>query len=151
MDGDKAGLRECGALVEKWENYRERKLIANRLYDELSNVNPQYYAKKVSANTGIPEKAILRVYNYIFKEKHNIKKGYQLFDRDYEMGVSFNRLRGNKKDILYHDLLLLKHERLESYIVKRYNKEYAEVHDRVEKKYNYVQAYRDYYESKGWK
>lgn len=60
------------------------------------------------------------------------------------------RLRGNKKDILPHDILLLKHERLESYIVKRYNKEYTSVHRRVEKKYNYVQAYRDYYKSKGW-
>ena len=150
VDGDKFGLHECGALVEKPENYKSRALIAKRLYDELNNINPEYYAKKVSDNTGIPEKAILRIYYYIFKEKHELMTGYRTFYKDYEMGVSFNRLRGNKKDILPHDILLLKHERLESYIVKRYNKEYTSVHRRVEKKYNYVQAYRDYYKSKGW-
>ncbi|MBY6846711.1 hypothetical protein HYI19_18125 [Clostridium botulinum] len=59
------------------------------------------------------------------------------------MAQSWQRLREGK-NIQEHDLIMLKHERLEYELMSRYNKKYTEAHRLTEKKYNYAKALIEY-------
>ncbi|EJO5346394.1 hypothetical protein NRP93_000438 [Clostridium botulinum] len=59
------------------------------------------------------------------------------------MAQSWQRLREGK-NIQEHDLIMLKHERLEYELMCRYNKKYIEAHRLTEKKYNYARALMEY-------
>ncbi|EFC07614.1 hypothetical protein SA21204_0613 [Staphylococcus aureus subsp. aureus 21204] len=47
--------------------------------------------------------------------------------------ATFKRKKNNKKQ----DLILLRHEALEHYLMNKYNYNYREAHGIVERKYNY--------------
>ena len=57
----------------------------------------------------------------------------ELFDADYDMAVAWQRLvKGDPKE---RDILLLKHELLESQLEKEYNLTAAEAHERANEAY----------------
>ena len=68
--------------------------------------------KTIANNTGISEKSINKVYDHVFIKEHELYGGKRRFDPDYDMAESFRRLREGK-NIQEHDLIMLKHERLE--------------------------------------
>ncbi|MFL0245517.1 phage minor capsid protein [Candidatus Clostridium stratigraminis] len=98
---------------------------------------------KIAKNTGFSEKTIQLIKNHIFTEEHNL--GYGLigrFDPDYDMARSWQRLIEGK-EIKAMDIIMLRHEYLESGLMKRYNYEYRVAHDITERKYNYSKAVKE--------
>ena len=77
-----------------------------------------------------------------------MRGGYRRFDPDYDMAESFKRLAAGE-DIQPHDLILLKHERLELSLMKRYGYDYATAHAITERKYNYDKATDEWLKARG--
>ncbi|NMB66199.1 MAG: hypothetical protein GYA16_15140 [Spirochaetes bacterium] len=59
------------------------------------------------------------------------------------MAQSWQRLR-NGKNIKPHDIIMLKHERLEYELMNKYGYDYDTAHEITNKKYNYSFALRIY-------
>lgn len=98
---------------------------------------------KISKATGISEKEIQDIKNYIFLEKHDLggeKKEY--FAPDYMMAESWQRLMSGKPE--KHDITLLKHEIMEKKLMQSgMSQEMA--HIETSKVYNYSKEAGDFY------
>ena len=67
--------------------------------------------------------------------KHQKYDGYGMLYPDYDMAVAWNRLyKGIPKE---RDILLLKHELLESQVEKKYNLTIAEAHKIAKEKFDW--------------
>jgi len=117
----------------------KRSKHAKSYYAEIKNRNRENVLSKLSKNSGMSKKAVEKVYNHVFIEKHFLEGRYKNFDPDYTMSESFRRLLEGT-DVKDHDVLLLKHEKLEADLMKRYNMTYQEAHDLTNTKYNYSDA-----------
>lgn len=98
---------------------------------------------KISKATGISEKEIQDIKNYIFLEKHDLggeKKEY--FAPDYMMAESWQRLMSGKPE--KHDITLLKHEIMEKKLMQSgMSQEMA--HIETSKVYNYSKEAGEFY------
>lgn len=98
---------------------------------------------KISKATGISEKEIQDIKNYIFLEKHDLggeKKEY--FAPDYMMAESWQRLMSGKLE--KHDITLLKHEIMEKKLMQSgMSQEMA--HIETSKVYNYSKEAGEFY------
>lgn len=113
----------------------------------------QYYASvrkmktdvsKISKNTGISEKDILQIKNHVFIEEHDLGGDKpERFFPSYAMAQSWQRLIDGK-NIQKHDVTLLKHEKMESDLMKQ-GLSQGKAHCTTEKKYNYAKESREYY------
>lgn len=112
---------------------------AEMYYESVRNRDKYLETKTIARNTGFKEKDIEKVYNHVFVNKYKLDGGFKRFDPDYDMACSWARLREGK-NIQEHDIIMLKHERLEYNLMKRYNLSYRDAHDIVESKYNYRKA-----------
>lgn len=82
------------------------------------------------------ESDIATIKNHIFFDLHLKYDGeLALFDADYDMAVAWNRLADGTPE--ERDILLLKHELLESQLEKMYNLTASEAHARAKKKYDW--------------
>lgn len=91
---------------------------------------------KISKNTGWSIKSIKQIKNHVFYNEHILYDGSKgLLDADYDMAVAWQRLiNGNYEN---RDILLLKHEYLESIVESRYNISNKEAHEIVSKKHDW--------------
>ncbi len=64
-----------------------------------------------------------------------MESGFKQFDPDFYMAQSWQRLREGK-NIKKMDIIMLKHEALEHYLMNKYNLNYIEAHKLTEIKYN---------------
>ena len=110
----------------------ERDIKAAREYRKISRRND---AKRIAENTGFSEEDVLQIKRHIFYDKHQTYEGYKTLDPDYDMAVAWDRLY--KGEQLDRDILLLKHELLESNLEKQYNLTVAEAHQRAKKSYDW--------------
>ena len=98
----------------------------------------------ISKNTGFSEEEISQVKSHVFMEKHDlggIEPEY--FYPSYEMAQSWQRLIEGK-DIKPHDITLLRHELMESSLMKAgFSQEQA--HREAESIYNYAKESSDFY------
>ncbi|MEJ7381116.1 hypothetical protein WL599_12015, partial [Staphylococcus epidermidis] len=78
------------------------------------------------------EKAIKRVYEHLFENKYLLDDGIKQFDPDFYMAQSWQRLREGK-NIEPMDIIMLKHEALEHFLMNKYNLSYKEAHILSEK------------------
>ena len=135
-----------GALTSKNDpDFKKRDAHAELFYKEMRNRNKDYVVKTLHKNTGISEKSLGKVYDHVFINKYNLINGYSNFIPDYDMAQSFQRLLDGK-NIKPHDIILLKHERLEYELMSKVSLSYEEAHVLTEKKYNYTKALRKYLE-----
>lgn len=88
----------------------------------------------VANNSGMSVNDITKIKNHIFFNKHIKYDGtIERFDADYDMAVAWNRLvNGCPKE---RDLLLLRHELLESQLEMEYNITASEAHARASEVY----------------
>lgn len=129
-----------GAYNDDNDPYQEKRdLHAEMYYESVRNRDKYLEIKTIARNTGFKEKDIEKVYSHVFVNKYKLEGGLKRFDPDYDMACSWARLREGK-NIQEHDIIMLKHERLEYYLMKRYNLSYRDAHDIVEPKYNYKKA-----------
>lgn len=128
----------------------KRQGIAEKLYEQTRNRNSMYEVRAIAKNSGMSEADIKKVYDHIYTNKHLFKNGtIHLFDPDYEMAQSWQRLRNNN-NIQPHDITLLKHELAEYSIMgESIDIEYEPVHNEVTKKYNYQKELMQYLKERG--
>lgn len=129
-----------GALNDKNDPlYVKRDAHANRYYESIRNSKKVDIVNVIAKNTGISKKSISKVFDHIFINEHELYGGKRRFDADYDMAESFRRLREGKH-IQEHDIIMLRHERLEYELMKKEHMNYEEAHKLAEKKYNYQEA-----------
>ncbi|HAT6800092.1 minor capsid protein [Clostridioides difficile] len=122
------------------EIYLREEKHANLYYEEIRKRTSDI--KAIARNTGYSEKVIQDIKNHVFMNKYNLYGGYKSFDPSYDMAISWQRLIEGK-DIKKCDIILLKHERLEKFLMDRYNYDYKKAHGLVVRKYDYEKALRE--------
>ncbi|MCU5872589.1 minor capsid protein [Clostridioides difficile] len=141
----KNNSKQTGAKYTKgdieWNIRREEE--AELYYDNIRNRKDDIF--KISKNTNWSEKSIGQIKNHIFYNTHIMRDGTRrMLDSDYSMSVAWQRLiNGTYEDI---DILLLKHEYLESIFEKKYNISNLEAHRMTEKKHDW---YKELIKQKG--
>lgn len=126
-----------GALNDKNDpDYKRRNKHADMYYETRRHSKKESWVKKVAANTGMSEKIIGKIFDHVFIEEHWIYGELKRFDSSYDMAESFRRLHEGK-NIQPHDIVLLRHERLESELMNRYGCTQSKAHALASRKYNY--------------
>ena len=121
------GKYAVGSLA--WNYYRNEK--ASRQYANIRNAND---IEAVAKSSGMTVEEIQTIKNHIFFSKHIKHNGnIELFDADYDMAVAWKRLVEGRPE--ERDILLLKHELLESALEKEHNLTAAEAHAEANKTY----------------
>ena len=129
-----------GALNDKNDpDYKRRNKHADLYYETRRNSKKEPWIKKVAANIGMNEKAISKIFDHVFIKEHEIYGELKRFYSSYDMAESFRRLQEGK-NIQPHDLILIKHERLEAELMNRYGYNQSKAHTLASRKYNYAAA-----------
>lgn len=98
---------------------------------------------KISKATGMDEKDIQDIKNFVFLEKHDLGgKELEYFEPDYMMAETWQRLIEGKPEA--HDITMLKHEVLEKELMQN-GMSQEEAHIEASKKYNYSKEAGEYY------
>lgn len=127
---------------------RKREKHAQLYYEEIRNCKKSVVIDKIAVNTGLTKESAKNIYEHVFTGRHLFKSGeMRAFDPDYDMAESFRRILEGK-DIKPHDLIMLKHEKLELSLIKKYNMTYEDAHDLANRKYNYNEALTKFLEEK---
>lgn len=123
-------------------------------YDTIKNSNQSVEKRKIFSNIGqfktMKDFSKLDVdiaFNHVFNDIHDLYEGKSLFTPDYDMAQSWNRLI-NGNQIEKHDLILLRHERLEHDYMYKENLDYSTAHRKTSAYFNYADALRKYKEGK---
>ena len=124
-------------------------------YDKIKNSNQELEKRKIYSNIGkfkemkdFTKEDVDIAFNHVFNDIHILKDGKSLFHPEVNMAESWERLITGK-DIQSHDLILLKHERLEhDYMYVRGNMDYDTAHAKTDETYNYGNALTRYLERK---
>ena len=124
-------------------------------YDKIKNSNQELEKRKIYSNIGkfkemkdFTKEDVDIAFNHVFNDIHLLKDGESLFHPEIDMAESWERLITGK-DIQSHDLILLKHERLEhDYMYVRGNMDYDTAHAKTDETYNYGNALTRYLERK---
>ena len=116
-------------------------------YDKIKNSNQELEKRKIYSKDFTKEDVDI-AFNHVFNDIHILKDGESLFHPEINMAESWERLITGK-DIQSHDLILLKHERLEhDYMYVRGNMDYDTAHAKTDETYNYGKALTRYLERK---
>lgn len=138
---DYTGARN-GAYNDTNDPYGEKRYAhAKRYYDTLQHSNKNDVIYKIAQNSHFTEKSIEKIYRHVFEDEHLYKDGsVRKFYPDYYMARSFQHLYTGQ-GIENHDIIMLKHERLEYELMNRYGiNVYETAHALAERKYNYSAA-----------
>ncbi|HDB8135133.1 TPA: minor capsid protein [Staphylococcus aureus Sa_TPS3184] len=129
--------KQSGALNDKNDPYqKKRDKHAKMYYKSVRQRNKDIEVDIISKNTNLNKNLVKRAYEHLFENKYRLDNGINNFYPDYNIAVSWQRLREGKS-IKKQDLMLLRHEALEHYLMNKYNYNYREAHGIVERKYNY--------------
>ena len=123
-------------------NSREAQEHADRYCEAVRHIKSD--VGRIAKNTGFSEDEIAQVKDFAFMQKHDLG-GSELdyFYLNYEMSQSWQRLIDGK-NIQSHDLTLLRHELMESNLVKQgYSQDKA--HKITEQTYNYGKESKKYH------
>ena len=102
---------------------------------------------KISKTTGISEKDIQAIKDYIFYEKHDLGNGkLEYFKPDYMMAESWRRLMVGQPE--KHDYTLISHELMERRLMAG-GMSQDEAHRITSAKYNYDKEATEYYDKIG--
>lgn len=124
-------------------------------YDRIKNSNQELEKRKIYSNIGkfkemkdFTKEDVDIAFDHVFNDVHNLRDGKSLFYPEIDMAESWDRLiSGN--NIQPHDLILLKHERLEhDYMYVKGSMDYDNAHAKTDETYNYGSALAKYLERK---
>ena len=128
-----------GALVPESEEAQKH---AEQYYEAVRHMTTD--CKRIAENTGYTQEEIKSIKEFIFLEKHDLGNGKpEFFYPCYEMAQSWQRLIDGK-NIQPHDITLIKHEIMESKLMKLgYSQRKA--HNATSKLYDYKTECEEYY------
>ena len=117
---------------------------AERFYSARRNSKKQPFIERVAKNSNMNVESISKIFDHVFVEKHQLYDGeIKRFDPSYYMSESFRRIMEGK-NIQPHDLVMLKHERLELELMRRYGYSQNEAHILATKKHDYTTALNEW-------
>lgn len=130
-----------GALNDRNDPYGERReRHAKRYYKSVRNRDKDNEIRKISKHSNMSYKDVTQIYEHIFTNVHLFKNGkIKRFDPSYAMSQSWQRILQGE-NIQKHDIIMLKHELLESEIMKNKTIPYEKAHEKTDKIYNYNKA-----------
>lgn len=144
--------KQSGALTnENDPDGTQRDRIAKALYKEIKNRKREFEIAAIAKNTGISETDVDKAFAHVFERQHYSKLfgKVRYFDPDYYMAQSWLRLREGK-NILEHDIILIRHEVAEASIMgESLTIPYEDAHKEAEKMYNYQRALYEYLKKNG--
>lgn len=124
--------KSTGASESFYERIIRKDRQSDAYYEKVRSDNSDI--KRIAEHTGMSEKKIQRIKNHLFHNEHILSDGeVRRFDSDYSIALAWQRISDGVPE--ERDILLLKHEYLESCLEKKYNLTYREAHDLAEKKY----------------
>lgn len=142
-------VKQSGAIrkdmehVQNFEALTDKENKAKKIYLELGQRDASFAGKIIAKVGNISDTEGKQVFNHIFRNKHKfddeisgeIYEDY--FDPDYDMAQSFLRIL-NRQKVLERDIILIKHELLESNLMKENsNLTYKEAHKITNQQFNY--------------
>lgn len=120
-------------------------------YDRIKNSNQDLEKRKIYSNIGkfkemndFSKDDVDKAFDHVFNDVHELNFGKGLFPPDIDMAQSWERLISGK-NIQPHDLILLKHERLEHdymYVISKLD--YDTAHKKVDELFNYSEAVNEF-------
>lgn len=146
---DEEKVTQSGAIrkdmehVQNFEALTDKENKAKKIYLELGQRDAVFAGKIIAKAGNISDTEGKQVFNHIFRNKHKfddeisgeIYEDY--FDPDYDMAQSFLRIL-NRQKVLERDIILIKHELLESNLMKENsNLTYKEAHKITNQQFNY--------------
>lgn len=118
---------------------------AYREYDRIKNSNQELEKRKIFNNIAqfkimhsFSKEDVDIAFDHVFNDLHEFESGKKLFYPEYDMAHSWNRLINQPENIQAHDLVLLKHERLEHDMMYKDGLNYREAHDKTSEVYLYA-------------
>lgn len=118
---------------------------AYREYDRIKNSNQELEKRKIFNNIAqfkimhsFSKEDVDIAFDHVFNDLHEFESGKKLFYPEYDMAQSWNRLINQPENIQAHDLVLLKHERLEHDMMYKDGLNYREAHDKTSEVYLYA-------------
>ena len=112
----------------------DREKQSNTYYEKIRKRKDDI--EKIAKNTGWSYESINRIKNHVFYDSHILQDGsIGILDADYDMAVAWQRLINGAFE--ERDVLLLKHEYLESIVEKKYNITNKEAHEIAVKKHDW--------------
>lgn len=140
-----------GALNSKNDaDGKKRDAHAESYYESMRKRKKSYVVSSISRNTGVDEVSVSKMFDHLFVNKYDLDKGHTHFDSDYYIAESVRRLQEGK-NILPHDIILIKHEALEYDLMHDGGMSYTEAHAIANKSYNYQEALEKWLdETEGW-
>lgn len=104
--------------------------------NEYKKISKRDDARKIAESSGMTVDEIRQIKRHIFYNKHKTYEGYKNLYPDYDMAVAWKRLyEGCPEE---RDILLLKHELLESNLEKEYNLTMSEAHAKATEKFDWA-------------
>ncbi len=146
---DEENVKQSGAIrkdmehVQNFEALTDKENKAKKIYLELGQRDANFAGKIIAKVGNISDTEGKQVFNHIFRNKHKfddeisgeIYEDY--FDPDYDMAQSFLRIL-NRQKVLERDIILIKHELLESNLMKENpDLTYKEAHKITNQQFNY--------------
>lgn len=129
LDLEKGGIAEDTAMIYRKLKNDEQ---AERFYEDIRKNTDD--VKSISENINMPISDVVMAKNHLFYEEHDLDKGHIRFEADMEIAESWQRLVNG--DFLPKDVVLVKHELLESIYMKQ-GLSYREAHAKANLKFNY--------------
>lgn len=137
-----------GALNDKNDPMLKRRIAhAEAYYEEVRRRDRKAEVDAVSNNSGMSRTIVERAYDHLFVNKYELRAGLSTFNPDYNISLSWQRLREGR-GIEDHDLILLQHEAYEHDLMKK-GMAYDDAHEETDKLYNYGKALREYLKKRG--
>lgn len=130
--GAESGIMQTGGKINDFEAWaKSRNEAAELQYEKIRLADD---VEAVAKSSGFDIKDIQTIKKHIFYDNHIKYNGkIEPFDPDYDMAVAWKRLvEGTPKE---RDILLLKHELLESKLEKESNLTAIEAHERANETY----------------
>ncbi len=122
---------KSGALNPTGEDFERATKHANLMYETFRNIRSDI--PKVSKITGIEEKEIEEIKNYLFNNNE--------FLPDFDQAQSWNRLwKGNP---VKADFVFIKHEQVEI-LLRKQGLSYEDAHNKANEEYNYQKEIGEY-------
>lgn len=140
--GESGIIRVSGAISGALNpNSKEAQEHADQYYESVRHMTND--VNRIAKNTGFSEELIDHIKKFIFLDEHELNGERKRFDSSYEMAQSWQRLIEGK-NILPHDLTLIKHEEMErDLMLQGYNQD--EAHRITSETYNYSKEANEYY------
>ena len=135
-----------GAINPSSETGNEK---AEKLYDVIRKSSEDVgqitsNLESVAPDMNVSREDVDRIKHYLFLDTHELSDGNRTFDPDTDIADSWRRLAGGAREVLPHDITMIRHELFEMSLVDS-GMSQEEAHKIAQQKYNYRKECAEYH------